>query len=140
MAKLLKARIIAQRVPKRIKLKIGNGQPSRYPEKLRQNSNCRVVIAEKSLDLSTRHHRGRLVDRIGFVVFDRLLGLLESFLLFAKTRISQCQSVRKAICLRRNHGIGRRLNRLTSAREALLCIQVAAASALTNPSVAQAAL
>src|ERR1043166_121289 len=99
---LLKAGIFAQRIPQRIEFQIGGGNSRRHVKQMRKRGDCRIQITELCLDLGQHRFGCRLVDGIAPVILDGLLRLFESFLFFAQTGISECESRRNGIRFRRN--------------------------------------
>src|ERR1700746_3168283 len=91
-----------------------------------KSCNRRVKIAELSLNLRQRDFSCGLVDRVGFVIPDRLLSLLESFLLLPKPCISQSKSRRTVVRIRRHDCVGGGLDRCDGAIETLLRLGLSA--------------
>src|SRR5437868_432801 len=97
LTKLLEARILPERIPKRIEFQIGDSDSCRYFEKMGQRSEGGVAIAELRVDLSERHLGLRFGDRVGSVSFDGALRLLQRFFLFAQPGIGKRESNSRAI-------------------------------------------
>ena len=101
----METRIFAERVPKRVELKVCTREASRDFEQMRKNGDRRIVIAEACLDLRQRSQSPRLVHLIRVVIFDRTLRLLQSFCLFSKPGISEGKSARCTIRVWRNERV-----------------------------------
>src|SRR6516225_51578 len=75
-----------------------------------KSCNRRIKVAELNLNWCQRVFSCGLVDRVRFVILDRLLGLFERFLLLAKPGISQSKSRRTIVRIGRHDRVSGRLN------------------------------